>query len=527
MPGPCSGTISGAPTRPPRRPVRTAASRSRTASRARSIVTIQADGFAPRFQDVQVEQGAAALEFRLEPPATIRIRVIDAAGKPIAAAHVAADTWRGHRSIMFRKDVDAEGRFTWPSAPPDAVLFDIFKLGFMARRHVPVTASDQEQEVVLYPELTISGRVTDARSGQQVPGFRVIQGRQFEGRDQIYWERSGGAEVTTGKYATTFGEPAAALLVRIEAPGYKTADSRAFRPSEGAQTYDFRLEPTQGLTGIVLRPDGQPAAGVEVALATSENRAMLKMGSFDPNSNVPKATTGPDGRFSFSPPDAGFLLIALSDAGFAEATGEELAKQGNLRLQPWGRIEGQALIGRRPAANQEISFQPTRPQRGNAMYVFDYGYTTETDADGRFAFDRVIPGPGSVSRVVVTEFAGGSSQHMGCWQEPLDVQPGATARATIGGKGRAVIGTVVLDGTPETPVNWRQNQPAEITRTRDELGEGPRGWDRFAANLEPDGRFRIDDVPPGRYTLTVPVNVPPDPRFCGAGTEIGRARPPS
>ena len=250
---------------------------------------------------------------------------------------------------------------------------------------------------------------------------------------------------------------------------------------------------------------------------------MLKMGFFDPNSNVPKATTGPDGRFSFSPPDAGFLLIALGDAGFAEATGDELAKQGHLKLQPWGRVEGQALISRRPAANQEITLQPTRPERGNVMYVFNYGYSTATDADGRFAFDRVIPGRGSVSRVVVTEFAGGSSRHMGCWQEPVDVQPGVTATATIGGKGRAVIGTVVLDGTPETPVNWRQNQPAEITRTRDELGEGPRGWDRFAANLEPDGRFRIDDVPPGRYTLTVPVNVPPDPRFCGAGTEIGRA----
>src|SRR5262249_30188101 len=160
--------------------------------------TVQAEGFAPSLQDVRVEPRAraAALNIKLEPPATVRLRVVDATGKPLAGAHVAADTWRGHRSIMYRKDVDADGRFTWASAPPDAVLFDVLKTGYMARRRVPVTASEREQEVVLDPRLVISGRVDDARSGQPLPQFRVIHGQRYEWSDRISWETSAGAEGT-------------------------------------------------------------------------------------------------------------------------------------------------------------------------------------------------------------------------------------------------------------------------------------------------------------------------------------------
>jgi peroxiredoxin/protocatechuate 3,4-dioxygenase beta subunit len=488
-----------------------------------SIVTVQADGFAPQIQDVRVENETPPVAFRLEPAATIRFRVVDAAGNPLAGVDVAADTWRGHRSLTYRKVTDADGRLTWPSAPADAVVFHLLKEGYMSVRDASVMASDQEQQITLPPKLVVAGRVTDAATGQPINAFTVIQGRQFQGRDHIYWERGEGGEIRGGRYTTTFGEPSAALFVRIEATGFKPADSRAFKPGEGVQTHDFALHPAGGLAGVVVGPGGRPTAGVEVALATEENRAMLRMGRLDRNVNLPRTTTGPDGRFTFAAPDAPYLLIALGDAGFAEATADEFKANGQLVLQTWGTIEGRALIGRGPAANQEITFHPKRPERGNVLYVFDYGYTTDTGAEGRFRFDRVVPGPGEVSRVVVTQFAGGSSQHMGCWQEPVEVPAGGSVHVTIGGRGRPVVGSIVLGGTPERPIDWLQNEPAQIMLPQGKLGEGPRGWDRYAGNLQKDGRFRIDDVPPGRYQLVVPVNVPPDPRFCGAGTEIGRA----
>ena len=42
---------------------------------------------------------------------------------------------------------DAAGRFTWTSAPSDAMLVHIFKDGYMRREPVSLTASDREHVV--------------------------------------------------------------------------------------------------------------------------------------------------------------------------------------------------------------------------------------------------------------------------------------------------------------------------------------------------------------------------------------------
>jgi beta-lactamase regulating signal transducer with metallopeptidase domain/peroxiredoxin/5-hydroxyisourate hydrolase-like protein (transthyretin family) len=490
-----------------------------------SIVTVVAEGFAPAIRAVSVEEmeNIGQVELKLDPASVIRIRVVDVQGKPVSGATCAVDTWRGHRSFFYRGDTDADGRLTWKNAPSDAVLFDIFKTGFMRERLHPFTASDEDHVVVLHPELSVSGRVTDAATGKPVPRFRVIQGTTFEGRDEVAWMRRETSDFTGGRYTQRFDQPTKGWHLRIEAPGYKPADSRAFRSDEGAVTQDFSLQPGAGLSGVILLPDGKPAAGAEVALATRGVYVALQGAGFNRNYNVPVTKTGPDGRFTFPPPDKPAMLIAAHDAGFAETQAGDVSTAVKLTLRPWGRLVGKVMVGTKPGANQRVSFEPKRPERGDTSFLLGYGYETQTDGEGRFVFDRIVPGPGTVSRVIVTEFVGGSQQHMPCWQEPYDVKPGGTAEVTVGGKGRAVVGRVVVNGTPDSPLDWRQNSPAEIKLPRVKLGQGPRGGDRYASNLDRDGRFRVDDVPPGRYELTVPVNTPPDPSRGGAGTEIGRA----
>ncbi len=94
----------------------------------------------------------------------------------------------------------------------------------------------------------------------------------------------------------------------------------------------------------------------------------------------------------------------MSDDGYGEATPETLAKSATLALQAWGKIKGEALIGRKPAANQVITVlrRDHQPGRPGAVHSF-YNPETRTDAQGRFVFDRVIPGAGEVARVIVTE----------------------------------------------------------------------------------------------------------------------------
>ena len=112
------------------------------------------------------------------------------------------------------------------------------------------------------------------------------------------------------------------------------------------------------------------------------------------------------------------------------------------------------------------------------------------------------------------------------WQERVEVKPGQTARVQIGGKGRPVIGRVVVDGTPETPVDWTKNQPVVIQVPLEELKDSL-DWRRFASHIDKDGRFRIEDVPPGKYVLEVTVNGDSYPQVWHAEAVTGIGERPS
>jgi beta-lactamase regulating signal transducer with metallopeptidase domain/thiol-disulfide isomerase/thioredoxin/protocatechuate 3,4-dioxygenase beta subunit len=454
-----------------------------------TTLTVQADGFAPQVQDVKVEGKTEPVAVTLsERAATLRGRVVDARGKPVAGAIVGADTWRGMRTLSLRATTDADGRFEWRGAPPDVVVYDAFKRGYMSSRQVPLIASDREHAITLYPELVITGRVTDAETGRPLPGFRLILGRKYPRRDETHWAENEAVEVAGGRYTTRFSEPADAILIRVEAPGYQSAESRAFRPSEGSQTFDIALRRGGGLSGVVLLPDGKPAAGAEVVLATETLGFLMQAGRYDRRSNFPMVRTGPDGRFTLHSTVDNYLLVAACDAGYADASQDEFARSGKLVLKPWGKIEGMVWIGDRSGADQEIVYNNDISPRGGRYYGLDYGYRTRTDARGRFAFDRVLPGRGKAVRVLNDNTAWG-------WQEPVAVEPGRTTRVRVGGRGRVVIGRLVFDHEPATPIDWTRNPPVMI--------HGPPGKSQFISNLDKDGRFRIEDVLPGKYRIRI------------------------
>ena len=491
-----------------------------------AIVAAQAEGFGPEFQEVKVPnrgEGEAPV-IRLGKPSTLRVRVVDRSGKPVAGAYLQVNTWRGHRSLLrvraqttaagrfnWNGQTDAAGRFTWTSAPSDEMLCYIFKDGYLAKDLVSLTASDQEHVVTLDPGLVISGSVTDAATGKPLPRFHVIQGFKFEGRQDILWWRRHSVEYTGGRYSMYYDSPEKELYLRVEAPGYEPAESRAFRQDEGAKIQDFRLNSTTGISGAVLLPDGRPAAGVRVILGTRENRAVIRDGVFLDRSNAEWTTTGSGGRLTPPKREGGILLVVAADAGFADATSDEFAKSGKLVLQPWGRIEGEMRIARKPAAHQKVVYLPELPSdRGNAALLRSYNYHTTADSQGRFAIERVIPGKGTIGRVLVTPLGNGGDRTAWCGQESVEVKPGHTTKVRLGGKGRPVIGRVVLDGTPPERVDWRTNDPAILELPRAERLKATTPRPRFASGFDADGKFRIEDVAPGTYELMIPVSLPSD-----------------
>ena len=106
------------------------------------------------------------------------------------------------------------------------------------------------------------------------------------------------------------------------------------------------------------------------------------------------AKTDARGRFEFLPRDnEQYYVIAVSDVGFGEATAEQIEKGPPVKLRQWGRLKGRVLVGHKPDAGREVVYNPQSQSRGPIPnFVLNFGYTTQTDQEGRFEFDRVMPG---------------------------------------------------------------------------------------------------------------------------------------
>ncbi len=120
-----------------------------------------------------------------------------------------------------------------------------------------------------------------------------------------------------------------------------------------------------------------------------------------------------------------------------------------------------------------------------------------TDGQGRFAFERVVPGEGRIGRVVanLNEPHGSSSSCMIAATFPA----GKTAHIDLGTTGRPVIGRLKLPGKSQADNPW--SFALLLVRPSDlQLSEtGP----RFSGTVDRDGNFCIDDVPAGVYWLLI------------------------
>ncbi len=490
-----------------------------------SAVTVQATGFSPEVVRITIGESTDDVELRLGPAHVLRGRVIDIAGKPLSGVLVAPDTWRGFRTLENRMTTDSEGRFEWNGAPSDAVEYSILKRGYMSLRDSALTATPDEQVITLYPELQVRGKVTDAKTGEPVREFAVRRGYLFAGRDGTSWSGDEGVPFRDGEFSFRIDEPMQGHVLQVVAPGYRPLTSRMFRSNEGSVRYNFALNSGKGPSGTVLTPEGEPAAGAEVGLATGEKRAFLNGGRFDRRQNrADVVAADQNGRFRFVPQDTEeFVLLVFHDAGFAEVTSAELASNGQISLTPWGKIRGQVMLGGKPDAGREVSYSPSL-RDGVRMYdyVWSYGYDTKADEDGRFEFDHVVPGRGTLNRVLVTAF-GKSWQHTPGWHTPVAVRANETTEATVGGTGKAVSGRLVLEREPDVGVDWTTNEPVTIELIDAKTGRRGETYARYASNIDANGAFSIPDVPPGEYKLGVSVNNPPQPNACGAGSAIGKA----
>ena len=195
--------------------------------------------------------------------------------------------------------------------------------------------------------------------------------------------------------------------------------------------------------------------------------------------------------FAGSPP-------AISN--FAEADDKRLARSPELTIHPWGRIEGTVKIGSRPAAGVQggLSEGNERWAPDEAMPITQ-AQQQKSDAQGHYAFERVIPAELSVSRIFTLER---SNFHVGTGDSrTVVVEPHKTTWVDPGGTGRPVVGRFVLpSGIKPGAVFPYLNQTLELIRSEPPCPEGLNrqgatpglrsGWPLTRARLIP-GRSKL------------------------------------
>ena len=303
----------------------------------RHPITVVARGLQSEGRSLMLEPGSRFENFRLAAGKPLIVRVVDEAGQPVPNVTFGINKWRGSQSLYNHKHSNvmnngvpnisnAAGVYKWSGAPADAVAFTVLARGFQ-RRKLDLTATGQEQKLVLRATPAVSGRVTDATTGKPVPKFRLVPVIDF-GRDLLAVERYNGRDLTAGAYRQELERDDCDYRILIEAPGYRTAMSRAGLLKDRVTTADFQLEPAPPVAGRVLGPDGKPVQGAKVSLANRYEDLKFP----DENGHNLFATTGADGMFSL-PAQTGDLR-ALRRASVGERAGRPRPRPARGRLDP-------------------------------------------------------------------------------------------------------------------------------------------------------------------------------------------------
>ena len=503
-------------------------------------LTVVAKDWSPQTRMAKLRVGMADQNFPLVPGAPIKLKFVNVAGQPVPKVWVHIKGWENSRSLhndlhskvkekLIPSFADGDGMYEWNWAPRTPVKFRCGTQGYAYQEATIAGSTAGTQTIVLQPEHRLVGAVTDAKSGQPVQQFLIIPIDVFR-PNWLNAERGSSQPGQDGRFDYLAERTDIPLRIRIEARGYRTQDGPEFRVGDGSSLrQDFKLEPSPPVVGVVVGPDGKPAAGANVVLATASENADLRRDDDDNNNNNNNtATTDAAGRFEFPDPGEAFIVVAQSDAGFVmESATAGQHDAGTLRLQPWASVRGVFTEAGKPIARAGLLLEPIEnddvqlPRVNLTMYV-------STDKHGRFEMTRVPPGPMLLRA------------DLGPWEDatfrasphvPLDLKPGETRELSLGTDGAVVRGKVQVTGDlpPDFDCNYAicylvRREPGlplstQLSGKGFDITKGWQGsWDlsaegkfyaktlhRWFVKLARDGSFLASGVPAGDYDLVLRV----------------------
>lgn len=526
--------------------------RARVAEAGPAALIITREGFAPTYRGISVVAGAPPAQIKLSPARVLRGRVVDQNQRAVPGAKVKLTDWQGTGELLrFQAVTDAKGRFAWTGAPLDQVVLQASGTNYSTTREAfPVGAEEILIQLLRAPG--VYGKVFDAETRKPVESFTIIPGRKYSSDEvQMRWERYEGQRGRDGEYSLHMQnymfQPEARVLV--EAPGYEPQISPPFR-NAGSYTNDFALKKGKGVSGVVLLPDGSPAAGATLVLVERGENASLEMGGQlrGAGSAADVVRSDAQGRFEFTPKLDPDMVFASHEAGFAEMKAAGGGATNRVVLQTWGHINGTLRIGDGTEGTVRLQNRYDRSSDpANRPATCTFYWKAETDTNGQFVFDKVPPG----EHRLALEYRFKENNNSG--ETPLShgfnvvVKPGETAEPTLGGPGRRVTGRVKLAGADPSDMDWKRDVHKLILVLSNPLAppvfipgisslNQQQVWNDFNARqqnvrqteagqaleraertyvllLDTNGNFHADNIPPGKYSLMISVTDPDEDSY--------------
>lgn len=484
---------------------------------------VQAEGYAPVSQSLQVNAGMNPVVIKLEKSPGLCIRVSDAKKHPIPGVEVSVNQWLGKSVEEWKWKTDTHGKVNWASAPTTNLDFSIEHPGYETIPSVSFIPDGKEHTVILRRKPHVSGQVVSAEDGRPVAEFRVIPGRLHVNHYDWDWRRA------TNGHAGVYNIPILTTNVvhalRVEAAGFYPVISSTFTNDAGDHRINFTLRRGKMISGEVRFPDGRAAKAAQVALCTETENVLLGAAKFLEQRPNQIHVADDQGRFSFSPDQGARTVVAVDKQGYGECSVAQFMKSKVLTLKPWGRVRGTVQIGHHTGTNELIQLVPLGSYR--PLLLVNH-FTALTDAAGRFQFDEVPPGEFLIGRLVDDQFSHG---------QPIQVHAGQTTTAQLGRTGRSVVVRVnaadgrTLDwGNTRQPAFLRKKLPSLVPpQTNDPVAEqlwlrnywdSPAGRARqiasapFVLQYQSNNVFTADNIPAGDYECEIHYH-----EFTGSDTD--------
>jgi protocatechuate 3,4-dioxygenase beta subunit len=458
-----------------------------------TIIAVK-DGFSWPVIHFNCSGDTVAVKVDIRPGGTIKGRVVDEEGQPIAGARVSPDPSNFGLQIAT---TDPEGRFALVGQDPDAavtVSASAESYEFGRRQEVSFAAGQREASIEIKLQKIklrkITGRVTRP-NGSPVEGATVGYGWG----SAHYWDYSAATTDKYGHYKLQANVARSLVVVT------KTGQAPAWKqivPAIDVQM-DFLMKPAHSVEGTIEDQDGKPLAGAYVSASMPVKNAEV----CDNMYSVSSATTGEDGRFKLENLPEGEV--------YADVYLDSYSRLENERLKV-DRKDYTLVLSKSPAQNGSIAGTVVRDSDGKPIADFNvrinasrsgYGISSQLAyqgmtfqaPDGRFSIGDlevgkacyvIVMAPGylqaSAGPIIAKPLSEKSYSGQVVRLRPASPFEGVVVEAETGDP----IEGVVVKAWDTEGYGWSGDFPLDMPDS---------GMKGVSARTDASGRFRIESLP--------------------------------